>query len=72
MEVCDLNALVVRQEPGADLTRGEPVQARYEVDNLAVAVLVIALRSVLPRGGRRAYLAGGGVDAPSSGSSMNR
>ena len=65
-QIGDLDPLLLRQEPRADLTHGQPLQRRYEPGDLAVAVDLVTARPIVPRRPRNADLTSGGEDAPPS------
>jgi hypothetical protein len=63
IKIRDLDALILGEEPGADLAHRQPIQRRHEADDLAGTVLAIALRPVPPRRPRDPDFAGGSIDA---------
>src|ERR1700733_13463489 len=63
-QVRDLDPLVLRQEPAADLADGQPVQRAHETADLAAAVGLVAARPVVPRRPGNPSLAGRGQYAP--------
>src|SRR5215217_1730031 len=65
-QIGDLDPLLLRQEPRADLTHGQPLQRRDEPGDLAVAVSLVTARPVVPRRPGNADLTSGGEDAPPS------
>jgi hypothetical protein len=66
VQIGDLDPLVLRQEPRADLTHSQPLQRSYGPDDLTMTVGLVTTRPVVPRGPRNADLTSGGQDAPPS------
>src|SRR5262245_1104597 len=64
LQVGDLDPLVLRQEPTADLPHREPLQRRDEPDRRAVMVGLVTASPVVPRGPRNADLPRRGENAP--------
>jgi hypothetical protein len=72
-QIGDLDPLVLRQEPQADPTHCQPLQRRYEPDDLTAAVRLVTTRPVVSRRTGNPDLTSGGEDAPPrSRSSTNR
>ena len=65
-QIGDLDPLLLRQEPRADLTHGQPLQRRDEPDDLTEAVGLVTARPVVPPHPGNADLSSGGEDAPPS------
>ena len=63
-QISDLDPLVLRQEPVADLADSQPLQRGHEPRHPAMAVGLVAARPVVPRRPRNPGLAGRGEDAP--------
>ena len=63
-QISDLDPLVLRQIPRADLTHGQPLQRRHKPGHLTMAVGLVTARPVVPRGPGNPGLAGRGQDAP--------
>src|SRR5215208_6424431 len=60
----ELNPLVLRQEPRADLAHGQPFEGRHEADQLSASIDLVAPRPVVGRRAGDANLTGCASDAP--------
>ena len=65
-QIGNLDPLLLRQEPRADLTYSQPLQRRYKPDDLTEAVGLVTTRPVVPSRPGNADLTSGGEDAPPS------
>ena len=63
-QVGDLDPLVLRQEPAADLAHRQPLERRHEPGDLPAAVGLVTARPVRPARARHPDLAGSRIDAP--------
>ena len=63
-KVRELNPLVLRQEPRADLAHGQPFEGRHEADQLSASIDLVAPRPVVGRRAGDADLTGCASDAP--------
>src|SRR5262249_19678981 len=63
-QISDLDPLVLRQVPRADLTHGQPLQRGHEPAHPTMAVRLVTARPVVPHGPETPGLAGRGEDAP--------
>jgi hypothetical protein len=64
-QIRDLDPLLLRQEPRADLTNCQPLQRRYQTNDLTMPVGLVTTRPVVPRGPGNTDLTSSGQDAPS-------
>jgi hypothetical protein len=65
-QISDLDPLVLRQVPRADLTHGQPLQRGHEPAHLTMAVSLVTARPVVPRRPGNPDLAGRSEDAPAA------
>src|SRR5690348_9520881 len=65
-QISDLDPLVLRQVPRADLTHGQPLQRGHEPGHLTMAVSLVTARPVVPGGPGNPDLAGRSEDAPAA------